>query len=129
MKKWLLLVAASIFLAACGDDETQKNPTIERVDTINEDVQSLVDFTTDDKFASVIYSETGTSYLLLNATGTVDATLEPHDEKLHVLLTQQTDGSPETIEDIVYAIELDQAYESIHLFEDGEEIPFEVWSE
>lgn len=128
MKTWLLYSAATLFLAACTEEVTT-GATIERVAEANEDVQSLIDYTTDDKFASVIYSETGTSYLLLNAKGTVEATLEEDGKKLNIYLTQKDDGSPDTIEDITFAIELNKAYESIHLFENNQEIPFEIWYE
>lgn len=129
MKKWLLIAVSILIIAACGDDKTTSSPTISKVDAVNDDVQSLVDLTEDDKFASIIYSETGTSYLLLNAPGKVKVAVESTDEILNVEITQEDDGSPEAIEDIVYSLELDKPYDTIHIFENGEEIPFEVWYE
>lgn len=123
MKKWLLLT--TLLLAACSQEADV--PTIKQETTIHPDVQSLVDQTTDDKFASLIYSEQGTSYLLLNTTGAIEARLEEDGESLVIQLTESDDGSPETIEDIVYAIDLHKQYDTIHLYLNGEEIAFEVW--
>ncbi|MCH7323380.1 hypothetical protein LZ480_16005 [Solibacillus sp. MA9] len=128
MKKWLLVLTTIVLLAACSEKEA-KGPTIDKVENVNEDVQSLVDITEDDKFASFIYSETGTSYLLLNATGTVSVEIEPSDNLLNVQITQKDDQTPDEIDDIVYALKLDKAYETIHIFENGKEIEFEVWYE
>lgn len=128
MKKWLFALTTIVLLAACSEKEA-KGPTIDKVETVNEDVQSLVDITADDKFASFIYSATGTSYLLLNATGTVSVALEPADNLLNIQITQKDDQTPDEIDDIVYALTLDKAYETIHIFENGKEIDFEVWYE
>ncbi|WP_274310124.1 hypothetical protein [Solibacillus daqui] len=128
MNKWLLVLTTIVLLAACSEKET-KGPTIDKVENVNEDVQSLVDITEDDKFASFIYSETGTSYLLLNATGTVSVEIEPADNLLNVQITHKDDQTPDEIDDIVYALKLDKAYETIHIFENGKEIEFEVWYE
>lgn len=125
MKKWIVIGAATLFLAACSTGET--TPTIKLETNVNADVQSLVDQTTDEKFASLIYSEQGTSYLLLNTTGTVETTLEEDGDNLVIHVTETEDGSPEVIEDIVYAIELTKQYDTIHLYLNGEEIAFEVW--
>lgn len=125
MKKWLLLSAAALFLAACNNGEA--TPTIELEENINTDVQSLVDQTTDDKFASLIYSEQGTSYLLLNATGTTETLLEEKDDNLHIYVTETDDSSPDIIDDVVYKFELEKKYDMIHLYLNGQEIAFEVW--
>ena len=128
MKKWLFVLTTALLLAACSEKEAQ-GPTIEIVEKVNEDVQALVDITEDDKFASFIYSATGTSYLLLNAKGTVSVDLEPADTILNVQITQKDDQTPDEIDDLVYALELDREYETIHIFENGKEIQFEVWYE
>lgn len=128
MKKWLFILTTAILLAACSEKDEQ-GPTIELVEKVNEDVQALVDITEDDKFASFIYSAAGTSYLLLNATGTVTVEAEPADTILNVQITQKDDETPDEIDDVVYALELDKEYETIHIFENGKEIDFEVWYE
>lgn len=128
MKNWLLFLTTVVILAACGKNEAN-GPTIDKVEKANQDVQSLIDITEDDKFASLIYSATGTSYLLLNATGTVSVELEPADNLLNIQLAQKEDQTPNEIDDIVYALELDKQYDSIHIFENGKEIEFEVWYE
>lgn len=127
MKNWLLIAVTAMMLAACNDSNETAGPTIKLEENVNEDVQSLVDFTEDDKFASFIYSETGTSYLLLNATGSIQIELEQKDSLLNIQITQKDDGTPNEIEDVVYALELDKTYDTIHLFENGEEIQFEIW--
>ena len=127
MKKWLLITATAMMLVACNDRNETSAPTIKLEEKVNKDVQSLVDFTEDDKFASFIYSEAGTSYLLLNATGSIQIGLEEKDNLLYIQITQEDDGTPNEIEDLVYALELDKNYDTIHLFENGEEIPFEIW--
>ena len=129
MKKYVVLFILSIVLVACGKEEEQVGPKLERLDEVNENVQSLIDFTEDSKFASYIYSETATNYLLLNAAGEVEVELKPEGSDLHIYVTQTDDGTPEEIEDIAYSIYLDQPYDKIHIFEDGQEIPFEVWTE
>ena len=130
MKNWLLLMMTIVFLAACGDDEESiAGPKVEKLDEVNEDVQALIDMTEDDKFASVIYSEVATSYLLLNATGKVEVEFAPQDTDLHINITQTDDGSPEKVDDVAYSFILDQPYDKIHIFQNGEEMPFEVWYE
>lgn len=121
----MLVGAATLFLAACSTDEA--TPTIKLETTVNADVQSLVDQTADDKYASLIYSEQGTSYLLLNTTGIVETTLEEDGDNLLIHIKETADGSPEVTEDIVYALELTKQYDTIHLYVNGEEIAFEVW--
>ena len=128
MKKWLFILTTALLLAACSEKDEQ-GPTIELVEDVNEDVQALVDITEDDKFASFIYSAAGTSYLLLNATGTVTVEAEPADTILNVQITHKDDDTPDEIDDVVYALELDKEYETIHIFENGKEIDFEVWYE
>ena len=128
MKKWLFILTTAIFLAACSEKDEQ-GPTIELVEDVNDDVQGLIDITEDDKFASFIFSPAGTSYLLLNATGTVTVEAEPADTILNIHITQKDDDTPDEIDDVVYALELDKEYETIHIFENGKEIDFEVWYE
>lgn len=128
MKNWLFILMMALTLAACND-ATPAGPTIEKVENVTEDVQSLVDFTEDDKFASFIFSETNTNYLLLNATGEISVELESADEVLNIYITQTEGESSNVIEDIVYAIDLDKTYDTIHLFKNDEEIDFEVWYE
>lgn len=121
----MLIGVATLFLAACSSDEAAL--TIKLEENVNADVQSLVDQTTDDKFASIIYSQEETSYLLLNAKGSVEARLEEDGNNLHIHVTETDDGSPEAIDDVVYAFDLNKQYEMIHLYLNGEEIAFEVW--
>lgn len=138
MKKWMIAAALTLSLAACSDEkETEQQdapvnvsePTINKLDEVNEDVQAIIDLTEDDKFASVIYSAVATSYLLLNAPGTVDVSLAPEGDVLHINIEHTEDDTPKEIDDIAYEFYLDKPYDKIHVFENGAEIPFEVWTE
>ena len=130
MRKWSFTLFAVILLTACSQQAENKNEVqFKRLTEVNKDVQSLIDFTADDKFASVIYSETKTSYLLINAAGEIDVSFFEKENDIHIDITHTEDSTPEKIEDIVYSFNLAGSYDKIHLYENGEEIPFEVWYE
>ncbi len=125
MKKWLITVFFAAFLAACGNDD-QSGITMEKVEP-NEDVQTVIDMTADETYASLIYSEKNTSYLLINALGEISATAEA-DENVLKIYIEDTENA-ETVTDEVYAFELDQEYEKIRTYLNGQEIQFDVWYE
>lgn len=150
MKKWLLPFAAVLVLTACSDDKAEDAPTdksteqleepktvtgvngeltISPVETPNEDVQVVLDMTEDSTFASFIYSLSGDSYLILNATGTVDVTLDDTENTLNIRVKHDEDDTPEKIEQHVYAVAFEQEYETIKVFENDEEISFDIWTE
>lgn len=128
MKQWGVLLILTLLLIACNDEEQPTGPTIKKVTNINEDIQSVIDITEDEKFASVIYSEKAASYLLLNATGEVDVTATPAGDDL-ILNVEHTKKDGQAIKDIVYEFIVDQPYNKILVHENGKEIPFEVWTE
>lgn len=127
MKKWAILIVLLTIVVACNDEASK--PSIEKLDEVNENVQAVIDMTSDDKFASVIYSEAATSYLLLNATGTVKVDVTPEGSKLNINIDHKVKDDVREVKDIAYAFYLDQPYDKIHVFENGVEIPFEVWTE
>lgn len=129
MKKWLILLLLSLTLVACSDDKEIDGLKVEKLDEVNDDVQTIIDMTADDKFASVIYSEAATSYLLLNATGDVEVTFTPDGSNLNINIEHKKDEATDKTTDIAYSFYLDQPYDKIHVFENGEEIPIEVWIE
>ena len=129
MKKWLILLLLSLTLVACSDDKEIDGLKVEKLDEVNDDVQTIIDMTADNKFASVIYSEAATSYLLLNATGDVEVTFTPDGSNLNINIEHKKDEATDKTTDIAYSFYLDQPYDKIHVFENGEEIPIEVWIE
>lgn len=107
---------------ACGEENELK---IEQVEKPDADVQSVIDLTEDATYASLIYSPTKTSYLLLNTSGETSLTLESDGDKLSIQVTQ-SELAKEVVDE-AYAIDLDKEYESIHIYLNGEEIEFAIW--
>lgn len=145
MKKWLLPLTAALFLAACSDEETKRTsiPTdatsfesvidnnvidIYPVAEPNEDVQGIVDITDKTTFASFIYSISDVSYLLINAQESVAIRADDNERVLNIHITRG-DEQPGDIKTAVYAVSFTHTYDTIKLFEDGKEIPFDIWTE
>ena len=145
MKKWLLPLTAALFLAACSDEETKTTsiPTdatsfesvidnnvinIYPVAEPNEDVQGIVDITDKTTFASFIYSVSDVSYLLINAQESVAIRADDNERVLNIHITRG-DEQPGDIKTAVYAVSFTHTYDTIKLFEDGKEIPFDIWTE
>lgn len=145
MKKWLLPLTAALFLAACSDEETKTTsiPTdatsfesvidnnvinIYPVAEPNEDVQGIVDITDKTTFASFIYSVSDVSYLLINAQESVAISADDNERVLNIHITRG-DEQPGDIKTAVYAVSFTHTYDTIKLFEDGKEIPFDIWTE
>lgn len=145
MKKWLLPLTAALFLAACSDEETETTsiPTdatsfesvidnnvidIYPVAEPNEDVQGIVDITDKTTFASFIYSISDVSYLLINAQESVAIRADDNERVLNIHITRG-DEQPGDIKTAVYAVSFIHTYDTIKLFEDGKEIPFDIWTE
>ncbi|OCS88613.1 hypothetical protein [Caryophanon tenue] len=146
-KRWLLSLSLVALLAACGDDDTKEQLTDTTVSDTgttegvngeltwtvveepNEDVQVVLDMTEDTTFASVIYSMYAESYLILNAPGTVDITLDDTENILNIRVTHTEDDTPDDIEQTIYELSFAQAYDKIMVYENDEEIPFDIWTE
>ncbi|MEE1130949.1 MAG: hypothetical protein UHX00_04875 [Caryophanon sp.] len=143
MKKWLLPLTVALFLTACSDDEAKTTPTdatsfesvidnnvidIYPVDEPNEDVQGIVDITDKTTFASFIYSVSDVSYLLINAQEHVSITADDNERVLNIHITREKKQSGD-IQTKVYAVSFTHTYDTIMLFEDGKEIPFDIWTE
>ena len=145
MKKWLLPLTAALFLAACSDEETKTTsiPTdatsfesvidnnvinIYPAAEPNEDVQGIVDITDKTTFASFIYSVSDVSYLLINAQESVAISADDNERVLNIHITRG-DEQPGDIKTAVYAVSFTHTYDTIKLFEDGKEIPFDMWTE
>lgn len=144
-KKWLLPLVAAISLAACSNEEETKETTeassetfesavadnsitITRVVEPNEDVQGVIDMTEPTTFASFIYSLSDDSYLLLNSEEEVAVTAEDNEQVLSLHI-ERTGNMQEDSKTAVYAVTFDHEYDTIKLLEDGEEIPFDIWTE
>lgn len=121
--KKLLFPVFALFLMACGEEHELKIQQVEKPDA---DVQSVIDLTEDATYASLIYSPTKTSYLLLNTSGETSVTLEPDGDQLLIQVTQSELEKEVGVE--VYAIDLDKEYERIHIYLNDEEIEIAIWS-
>lgn len=120
-----MLIFFTILLIACEDEATL---SISPVNNVNADVQSVIDMTPDDKFASLIYSSDNTSYVILNTQGEVNVSMNKVDSNIQIMIDHaKNDGA--SVITTVYEFTLDEQYERILLFENGKEIPFEIWTE
>lgn len=145
LQKWLLATGCVLCLAACSDDSdttaekdgpvtsfesviNDQTIDIAPVDTPNEDVQAVIDMTEATTFASFIYSMSDDSYLLINSADTIDVTADDTDTTLNVHITRNEPTAAESSMH-VYAVSFTHPYDTIKLFEDGEEIPFDIWTE
>ena len=144
-KKWLLPIIAAFLLAACSEeDETQQQSdeaaetfesvvadnaiTITPIATPNEDVQGVIDMTEETTFASFIYSMSDDSYLILNSNEEVSVTADDSERVLNLHLNRSGNAG-DRVETTVYAVAFAHEYDTIMIFEDGEEIPFDIWTE
>ena len=124
MKKWLLLFIATYLLTACNEEQT----TVRVVANVNDDVAIVVAKTDPSKFASFIYNEQGESYLILNTQGTATVTFKQvHNEgQFHITHEKNVDAE---FQPIVFSISLKEQFDFIRIFENEQEIAFDVWTE
>lgn len=145
MKKWILAATATLLLTACSAETSEdvqteaiaetfssviedNTITVTRVISPNEDVQSVIDVTDPSTFASFIYSMYEESYLLINSNDAVTVTASDTDTTLQLHLSHDEASNEKTTSN-VYAISFSHQYDTIQLFENGEEIPFDIWTE
>ena len=119
MKKTMLVILATVLLAACNSDDSILS--FSEIETVPDNLNQLID---PHEPLQLVYEGEQIAYVVYQSAGDLITEVEEQGDTLNILLTK-ADGSTIPTEQHVYKLTLDDHHEVIEVFVNGKSIPFD----